>query len=278
VYLGGDAPWASTADREKIPPAQLRFGDLNTDYLVKIVDRISKEQGTTAILLARVGLDGSSGTHNRLRHTRLELFATNEALEAINRRHHFEGFHVYGHSGGGNLVAGLLELRHDIGCDVPADGQLTHPNAHGIKIDHWKSPDPARQVSDVMDDAAIIARNRSARILVVTDQEDKIVTIHHQLPFVEKLRKLGRPVELFYVDTGEADHHGTTPDATLVMRDCLRALGHDEIATDLAEFVAKRFAAARARVEKNFRIDNAGASARAADLSYARASRQGRMR
>jgi len=247
VYLGGDAPWASTADREKIPPAQLRFSDLNTDYLVKIVDRISKEQGTTAILLARVGLDGSSGTHNRLRHTRLELLATNEALEAIKRRHHFEGFHVYGHSGGGNLVAGLLELRHDIGCDVPADGQLTHPNAHGIKIDHGKSPDPARQVFDVTDDAAIIARNRSARILVVTDPEDKIVTIHHQLPFVEKLRKLGRPVELFYVDTGEADHHGTTPHATLVMRDCLRGLGHDAIATDLAEFVAKRLATARAR-------------------------------
>jgi len=148
-------------------------------------------------------------------------------------------------------VVGLLELRHDIGCDVPADGQLTHPNAHGIKMDQGKSPDPARQVFDVTDDAAVIARNRSARILVVTDPEDKIVTIHHQLPFVEKLRKLGRQVELFYVDTGEADHHGTTPHATLVMRDCVRGLGHDDIASNLAEFTAKRLAAARAREEKN---------------------------
>jgi len=178
------------------------------------------------------------------------VWASEEALEGIKHRHRFEGFHVYGHSGGGNLVAGLLELRHDIGCDVPADGQLTHPNPHGIKIDHGKSPDPARQVFDVTDDAAIIARNRSARILVVIDPEDKIVTIHHQLPFVEKLRKLGRQVELFYVDTGEADHHGTTPHAAEVMRDCVRGLGHDDIAMNLAEFTAKGLAAARAREEK----------------------------
>ena len=73
VFLGGDAPWASIADREKAPPAQLRFGDVKTDNLLRVADNISKEQGTTAIVLARVGLDGSSGTHNRLRHTRLEL-------------------------------------------------------------------------------------------------------------------------------------------------------------------------------------------------------------
>ena len=84
-------------------------------------------------------------------------------------------------------MVGLLELRHDIGCDVPTDGQLTHPNPHGIKIDHGRSPDPARQVFDVTDDAALIARNRSARILVVTD---KIVTFHHQLPFVESFASL----------------------------------------------------------------------------------------
>ena len=250
VVLGGDAPWASIADREKVPPAQLRFGDVNTDNLLKVADRISKEQGTAAIVLARVGLDGSSGTHNKLRHTRLELLATNEALETIKRRHHFEGFHIYGHSGGGNLVVGLLELRHDIGCDVPADGQLTHPNPHGIRIDHGRSPDPARQGFDVTDDAALIARNRSARILVVTDPEDKIVTIHHQLPFVEKLRQLGRQVELFSVDTGEGDHHGTTPHAALAMRDCIRGMKHDEIVADLAELVAKRLAVAKAKEEK----------------------------
>ena len=252
VYLGGDAPWASTADREKVPPIQSRFWDTKTENLLKAADGISKQQGTTAIVVARVGLDGSSGTHNKLRHTRLELLATNEALEAIKRRHHFEGFHVYGHSGGGNLVVGLLELRHDIGCDVPGDGQLTKPNPHGIMIDHGRSPDPARQVFDVTDDAALIARNRSARILVVMDPQDKIVTIHHQLPFVEKLRQLGRQVELFSVDTGEGDHHGTTAHAALAIRDCIRGMTHDEIVADLAELVAKRLAAAKAREEKKF--------------------------
>jgi hypothetical protein len=169
VFLGGDSPFASLADRRPVPSLDLYMKDLNTEDLFKLADGISRQQGTTAIRLARVGLDGSSGTHHSLRHTLLELLVTNAALDAIKQRHGFEGFHVYGHSGGGNLTAGLLLLRNDIGCDVPASGQLTRPNPHGIKID---KRDPARQVFDVTEEAAIIARNRSARLLVVTDPAD----------------------------------------------------------------------------------------------------------
>src|SRR5271154_4199203 len=72
---------------------------------------------------ARMGRDGSSGWH-RQRHTLLEVEATNIALEAIKQRYGFAGYNVYGHSGGGLLVGGLLALRSDIGCGVPADGIL----------------------------------------------------------------------------------------------------------------------------------------------------------
>ncbi len=250
VFLGGDAPWASMADREKTPPAHAHFNDANTDTLVQGADRMSRDQQTTAILLARVGLDGSSGTHHSLRHTLLELLATNAALDAIKARYGFEGFHVYGHSGGGNLAAGLLELRNDIGCDVVADGQLTHPNPHGIKIETGKSADPAFEVFDVTDAVTIIARNRSARVLVVTDPQDQIVRIEHQNPFVEKLKQAGGKVDQFFVDSGGPEHHFTAAHAAVAMRDCVRDASHDEIAADLADFVAKRLAAA-ARAEAN---------------------------
>ena len=258
VFLGGDAPWASMADREKTPPSNAHFNDSNTDNLVQGADRISKDQQTTAILLARIGLDGSSGTHHSLRHTLLELLATNAALDAIKARNGFEGFHVYGHSGGGNLAAGLLELRNDIGCDVVADGQLTHPNPHGIKIETGKSADPAFEVFDVTDAVTTIARNRSARILVVTDPQDQIVRIEHQNPFVEKLKQAGGNVEQFFVDSGGPEHHFTAAHAAVVMRDCIRGASHDEIAADLADFVAKRLAAA-ARAEANAGIKLADA-------------------
>jgi hypothetical protein len=176
------------------------------------------------------------------------------ALDQIKHRYGFEGFHVYGHSGGGNLTAGLLEFRDDIGCDVPAEGQLAHPNPHGIKIEKRRLADPARQVFDVTDDVAIIARNRSARILVVTDPEDRIVTIEHQTPFVNGLRKVGRQVDQFFVESDGPDHHGTAFYAAVVMRDCVRGASRDEIAADLAEMAAKRLSArAAAEAKKHAR-------------------------
>jgi PAN domain len=250
VFLGGDATFASMADNHKVPPPGVHLDDLDTDALVRIADRISKEQQTTAIDLGRVGLAGSSGTHHSVRHTMLELLATNAALDEIKRRYGFEGFHIYGHSGGGNLAAGLLELRNDIGCDVPAEGQLAKPNPHGIKLETGRSADPAHHVFDVTEDAAIIARNKTARILVVTDPEDRIVRPEHQTPFVEKLRAAGRQVDQFFVQSDGPDHHGTAFYAAVVMRDCVRGASHDEIAADLAELAAKRLAGKVAAEER----------------------------
>jgi hypothetical protein len=91
----------------------------------------------------------------------------------------------------------------------------------------------------------MIARNRSARIHVVTDPQDMVVPLRSQHPFVESLRKAGRQVEEYFVDSSGYDleiHHHTTPHAEVVMRDCIRGASHDEIAADLAEFVAKRLA------------------------------------
>jgi len=93
---------------------------------------------------------------------------------------------------------------------------------------------------------------------VVIDPQDRIVPIHNQLPFVEKLRQTGGKVEVFFVDSGgdeHADHHATTGHAEVVIRDCLRGARYDEIAVDLAELVAKslarRLAAEKAKAEKN---------------------------
>jgi PAN domain len=234
VFFSGDAPWASLADREPNPPTDQHFNDLNTDLLPKRADQMSRQLGTTAILFARVGLDGSSGVHHTMRHTMLELLATNAALDAIKQRYGFEGFNLYGHSGGGNLAAGLLELRTDIGCDIPADGQLTKPNPHGLKLETGPSADPAHQVFDVTDAVATIARNKAARILVVTDPQDQIVRIEHQNPFVVKLRQAGGKVDQFFVDSGGPEHHFTDSYAEVVMRDCLWGANHDEIAFDLS--------------------------------------------
>ena len=235
VFLQGDAPSTKEVDV--------------ANYL-RDADRISKNAKTTGIYLARMGRDGSSGSHAD-RHTNLELQATNAALDAIKQRYGFEGFHLYGHSGGANLVAALLGIRRDIACAVPADGKIAGNGKRDVS-------DPALQVFWASDSISAIARNPSARIIVVIDPQDRIVPIHNQLPFVEKLRQMGGKVEVFFVDSGgdeHADHHATTGHAEVVIRDCLRGARYDEIAVDLAELVARslarRLAAEKAKAEKN---------------------------
>jgi hypothetical protein len=82
--------------------------------------------------------------------------------------------------------------------------------------------------------------------MVVQDPEDHVVSIRNVLPFLDKLRKAGGKVEVFYVNSSDPEHHYTTPQAALVMRDCIRGAGHEQIAADLADFVAKDLARAAA--------------------------------
>jgi len=208
-------------------------GDFNTDIRAKYAERMSKEFKTTMIYLGRMGMDGSSGSH-RDRHTLLELAATDVALDALKKRHGFEGFHIYGHSGGAWLLGGLLGLRRDIGCAAPADGPMA--------VVKRNVRDQAQQLIDPSESVAFMARNTSTRILLLQDPQDHIVSIKSVLPFVEKLRKAGGKVEEFYVNSGGNDldeHHFTTGHSQIAMRDCLQGASHERIAVDLAEAVAK---------------------------------------
>jgi pimeloyl-ACP methyl ester carboxylesterase len=196
-----------------------------------------------------MGRDGSSGWH-RERHSMLEVQATNAALDAIKKRYGFDGFNVYGHSGGAMLAAGLLSLRQDIGCAVLADGWLST----GAPA---RPSDPAKLYFDAVTQIAPIARNR-AKILVVSDPQDAIVTVETQTPFIAAIRKAGWRAEQFFVYATDEEHHFTTPHAEVVMNGCLRGASHDEIVSDLAQLEVKLLAAkARAEALAGVRIADA---------------------
>jgi hypothetical protein len=102
--------------------------DIDTDNLMRMADAFSKMAKTTAIYLARIGVEGTSGNHIA-RKTLLELHLMNAALDAIKQRHNFLGFHLVGQSGGSKLVGGLIGLRRDVACAVSGSGPLASPNA-----------------------------------------------------------------------------------------------------------------------------------------------------
>ncbi len=229
VFLQGDMPcrvnlmtMTCTFDRGWI--------DVRTEDLQRYADNISRQQKTTAIYLARVGRDGSSGSH-ALRHTMNELLIANAALDAIKQRYGFDGFHLYGHSGGSMMVEGLVGLRQDIACAVAADGT--------VRLGRHLSPVPPGIRFPDSDLLTAIVHNPDAKLVLVTDPQDKIVSGADQEAFVTKLRQAGRQVDQYFVEAPDDEHHFTTPHAALVMRDCISGASHEQIAADLTDYVAR---------------------------------------
>ncbi len=250
VMLQGDQLGRFDSRSRRFEPApDAKLADTNTDDLMKFADRISQITKAPAIYLARIGLDGSGG-HHGIRHSFLELYATYAALETIKLRHRFEGYNLIGQSGGATLVGGLLALRNDIACAVPGSGRLALLNMP-------RNPDPLAAAFDPSRMAPTIARNRNARILVVTDPQDEVVPAQHQSGFVSALRQAGGTAEQFFVEATDPKRHGVSIYATYAAAACLRGNSTEEVGQELAALVEKRVAAARAKAERESRPQSA---------------------
>jgi hypothetical protein len=205
--------------------------DINTDDLTKMADAFSKMAKTTAIYLARIGVEGTSGNHTS-RKTVLELHLMNAALDAIKQRYGFEGFHLVGQSGGSKLVGGIVGLRHDIACAVSGSGPLVMPGGP-------KNADPGRTFFDVSQNIPALAQNRSLRLLLVTDPADKKVPIAQQTAFADRMRQAGRQVPQFLVEATDEDHHGVVMYSELVAAGCVLGRTDGEIARAVGTVVKR---------------------------------------
>ncbi len=244
VYLSGDKPTFDTLHENvrhgknrsrarKNEGQERRAKDIDTADLADKARNLSRRTGTTAIILGRMGLDGSSG-HHGLRRTMLELRVTSAALDAIKERHGYRGFHLFGNSGGSTLIGGLLALRGDIGCAVPGSGRLA------LLTDAKKVDTPALERFDPVKMIPAILSHNSARIIVLTDPQDKVVPRQNQSEFVERFRASGGRIERFYVSSTSETHHGLTAYSALVVKHCVLNESHDEIRRKLDAFVERR--------------------------------------
>jgi hypothetical protein len=222
--------------KDHVPGPEMK--DVDTDDLVKIADGLSKATKTTAIYLARIGVDGTSGSH-LARRTELELHVLNAALDAIKQRHGLEGFHLAGQSGGSRLLGGLVAIRHDIACAVSGSGALAWNFRTGFS-------DPGRVYFDILQSVPLIAKNSSLRLILVTDPKDKIVPLNQKTEFVERMRQAGRPVSQFLVETTDENHHSVDDYTRLVMAGCILGKSDGDIATAV-NTVVKRNAEYNAR-------------------------------
>jgi pimeloyl-ACP methyl ester carboxylesterase len=205
--------------------------DVNTDDLMKMADAFSKMAKTTAIYLARIGVDGTSGNHV-FRKSLLELHLMNAALDAIKQRHGFQGFHLAGQSGGSMLAGGLLAMRQDVVCAVFGSGPMSRP---------WRGTptDPAQAYFDVSERIPVLASKSSTRLLVVTDSADSKVPVKEQKGFVDRMREVGRQVPQYFVEATDDHHHGVVAYTQLVTAGCVLGKSDRDIATAVATIVER---------------------------------------
>ena len=189
-----------------------RARDENTDDLAGMADVFSKMAKTTAIYVARIGDNGTSGSHLS-RKTLLELQLMNATLDALKQRYRFEGFNLVGESGGGRIAFGLGGMRGDIGCLVSSSGQLTSP----LPFSQRSDPGKTFEIN-----VPALAQRHAMRQLIVSDPQDQQVpAATEQTPMVTKLRQAGGAVTQFFVKSTDDNHHGVVEYAEIVIAGCV---------------------------------------------------------
>ena len=204
-----------------------KASDVDTEKLAGIADHFSRMAKTTAIYLGRIGVEGTSGTHLS-RKTIVELELMDEALEALRKRYQFEGFHLFGESGGGRLVFGLAQMRRDVACMISGSGQIV------TRGPVPKQADPGKTYFDISGKVQLLAQNRALRMMVISDPNDQQVpTAAQQTPMVQALRQAGYVVPHLLVEATDPKHHGVLDYGAIAMGGC--ALGRSD--TEIAQAI-----------------------------------------
>lgn len=201
------------------------------DSLQADVNRWARQAGMPYLFLARPGTYGSSGDHTQRRRPR-EGKLVDAALTALKARYAVGTFHLAGQSGGGGLVANMLNVRSDIGCAVAASGAVAVDlraqllDRHKDTTGYTDSYDPVAHVKDIV-------KRPGLRIFVLSDRGDQAVPFKSQECYVGELRKRGiAPIHIELTARG-ALHHDLVAFAKPALVWCAQGKTDSEIETAL---------------------------------------------
>lgn len=163
-----------------------------------------------AIYLARSGIYGSSGDHNNRRHFR-EIALMNRALDALKKRYSISSFILVGHSAGGQIAAGLLNIRTDIEAAVISSGLVSVKQVSAFWENKRDIPGKILYNTEKFYDPIEFINNINKEpmplIYIITDPQDRIVPFFSQIYYVRRLRSMGFKPELIYAYAPGPDHH-----------------------------------------------------------------------
>jgi pimeloyl-ACP methyl ester carboxylesterase len=170
----------------------------------------SQQAQLPTIFLARPGIFGSSGDHNLRRQTR-EIATVDKALDLIKNQYGIDTFIMAGQSGGGHIVASLLNRRKDISAAAISSGivsvnRVTDYWDNKRIVPSWMVYD-VKQLYDPIDEVNQIRRDPEPVIYIISDPEDHIVPFFSQLHYVRRLRAAGFKPQHVYVQSADRNRH-----------------------------------------------------------------------
>ena len=187
------------------------------ESLQKAADYGSRLYRGPYIWIARPGSFGSSGHHIKDRRTLLEIRIAMAALDALKRQNGFKRFHLVGQSGGGHTVAGLAQLRSDIGCAVITSGTTS---VRSMQRDSGRPMAGKHRFYDPIDHVHAMKQRPGLRLFVVSDRKDKFVSYRSQLEFVERVKAHNLPITHVTATATDKDSHGLFAHGHRLAVDC----------------------------------------------------------
>jgi pimeloyl-ACP methyl ester carboxylesterase len=192
------------------------------------VERTGKALGAPFVWVARPGVRGSSG--DQLLKTRFrEMRLMNGAVSRLREMYGVATFHAYGQSGGGAVLAALLNLRTDIGCAALASANLD--------VDQWLSEQSGDRRGGATDwynpKTYINANTLRARIVILSDPRDKAVSYGSQRSYARALEKAGGQSVHVVAAGGGPLFHSLAGEGVRALRRCIKGAPLETIKAEL---------------------------------------------
>jgi hypothetical protein len=207
--------------------AELTYSTRNPKMMQELANLMQGRIGVPFILISTPGTFGSSGEHSQRRRP-LESKLMSAALDEIKKKHSISDLSLVGLSGGGHIVASLLNRRSDIVCAVLASAvsaPKTRWQSLGLLIDvtgHADSYEPIEFLD---------AKNfhPHLRSYILGDRTDTNTPWLSQLPIAEKLKSIGANVEVLNGLGGGPQRHAMGESGRVIGSMCLRGKSNVEI-------------------------------------------------
>lgn len=173
-------------------PPNKRLKGLGVETMIDQERRLSERFGVPFIFLGRPGSYASAGRHYTMRERQIESKIVTAGIDALKKKYVIEAFSFGGHSGGGVLVAELLNHRNDIGCAVISSA----PGAFRDYLATYQSPDTHNPVVlDPIASTGTIPDDANRRVFVLADPRDSNVKFSLHRRYIDALKHQGVSVQ-----------------------------------------------------------------------------------